>query len=482
MAQRQPVAIIDIGSNSVRLVVYAGRQRAPSPIFNEKVMAGLGAGLRETGELDSESQQRALAALRRYRLLLKHMRVRHVQVVATAAVRDARNGLEFVHEVEAIGLPCEIISADSEARYSGLGVVSAFPGADGIVGDLGGGSLELVEVAHGETKRRISLPLGVLRIERGKSGAKAALEILRGGLKESGLAKAGRGRPFYMVGGSWRALAQVDMAETHFPLPATHHYRMKPRRAEALRRLTQEGGDWEKVVSAARQTSIPVAAIVLEQIADELEPSELIVSASGLREGILYSALRPAMQRKDPLVEAARDAGGGEHRFGQHGDLLHEWIAPLFEDKPSMERLRLAACLLADVAWQAAPMFRADRGVEMALHGDWTGVDAAGRVIMAQALSSNFGREDLPDARLSELAKPEHLQRAHCWGLAMRLGQRISGGVASVLERTRLSADRGALRLNVPRAEESLAGDAVRRRLERLADALDLKGEVAAEL
>ena len=482
MAQRQPVAIVDIGSNSVRLVVYAGRQRAPSPIFNEKVMAGLGAGLGETGELDAKSQRRALMALQRYRLLLKHMRVRHVQVVATAAVRDARNGLEFVREVERIGLPCEIVSADAEARYSGLGVVSAFPGADGIVGDLGGGSLELVEVAHGETQRRISLPLGVLRIEPGKSGAKAALLVLREGLKESGLAKAGRGRPFYMVGGSWRALAQIDMADTDFPLPATHHYRMKPRRAGDLRRLTEKDGDWEKAVSAARKAGVPVAAMILKHIAEELEPSDLIVSASGLREGILYSALRPAMRRKDPLVEAARDAGGGEHRFGQHGDLLHEWIAPLFEDKPSMGRLRLAACLLADVAWQAAPMFRAERGVEMALHGDWTGVDASGRVIMAQALSSNFGREDLPDARLRDLVKPANLQRAHCWGLAMRLGQRLSGGVGSVLERTSLSVDRGTLRLNVPRAEGALAGDAVRRRLDRLAQAFNLEADVAADL
>ena len=482
MPHRQPVAIIDIGSNSVRLVVYSGRQRAPSPIFNEKVMAGLGAGLRETGELDPASQRRALMALQRYHLLLKHMHVRHVQVVATAAVRDARNGPRFVREVEKIGLPCEIISADEEARYSGLGVLSAFPSADGIVGDLGGGSLEMVEVAKGEIRRRTSLPLGVLRLERGKSGAKAALDILRTGLEESGLAKTGRGRPFYMVGGSWRALAQMDMAATNFPLPATHHYRMKPRRAAELRRLAEASSEWTKVVSAARQASAPVAAMLLQHIAEELEPSELIVSAFGLREGLLYSALRTAVRRTDPLVEAARDAGGGEHRFGQHGDLLHQWIAPLFDDKPGMERLRLASCLLADVAWQAAPMFRADRGVEMALHGDWTAVDAAGRVIMAQALSSNFARDELPDARLRQLVKLEHLQRAHCWGLAMRLGQRLSGGVGSVLERTSLSVDGEALRLNVPRAEESLAGDAVKRRLQRVAEALHLRPEVAPSL
>jgi len=145
-----------------------------------------------------------------------------------------------------------------------------------------------------------------------------------------------------------------------------------------------------------------------------------------------------------------------------------------------MERLRLASCLLADVAWQAAPMFRADRGIEMALHGDWTAVDAAGRVIMAQALSSNFARDELTDARLRQLVKAEHLQRAHCWGLAMRLGQRLSGGVASVLERTSLTRDRSAIRLNVPGDEEALAGDAVRRRLQRLAESFDLRPEVAA--
>jgi exopolyphosphatase/guanosine-5'-triphosphate,3'-diphosphate pyrophosphatase len=479
LARRQPVAVIDIGSNSVRLVVYSGRQRAPMPIFNEKVMAGLGSGLGEDGELQPQSMQSALRALKRYRLLLKHVRVRETQVVATAAVRDAHNGPDFVREVEELGLPCEVITADEEAHYSGLGVVSAFPAASGIVGDLGGGSLELVEVDDGNALNGISLPLGVLRVDRGKSGSKKALEILRAGLKKSGLAKAGRGRPFYMVGGSWRALAKIDMAATDFPLPATHHYQMKPSRAGELRRLADNGGDLLRYVSPARHSATPVAAMLLSHIVDELSPSELIVSAFGLREGLLYSQLDNRTRQLDPLVEAARDAGGGEHRFGQHGDLLHQWIAPLFDDHAKMERLRLAACLLADVAWQAAPMFRADRGVEMALHGDWTGVDAAGRVIMAQALSANFGRDKLPDPRLSQLCSAEDLKRAHCWGLAMRLGQRLSGGVASVLERTNLNLSRTAITLCVPHREEALAGDAVRRRLQRLADAFDRKAEVA---
>ena len=479
MNRREPVAVVDIGSNSVRLVVYSGRLRAPLPIFNEKVMAGLGAGLRDDGGLSLESERKALSALCRYKLLLRHMGVKRAQVVATAAVRDAENGDEFVEAVGRIGLLCDVISAEDEARYSGLGVVSAFPGAAGIVGDLGGGSLELIEVGESSTGRNISLPLGVLRVDRGKSGEQAARELLRRGLKEAGLAKVGRDKPFYMVGGSWRALAKMDMIATDFPLPATHHYRMKPQRAAEIRRMAEKGGEWTEALSGARLASAPVAAMLLEQLVEAVEPSELLVSAFGLREGMLYSQLDERTRRLDPLIEAARDAGGGEHRFGQHGDELHAWIAPLFDDPPEQERLKRAACLLADVAWQAAPMFRADRGVEMALHGDWTAVDAPGRVIMAQALSSNFGRDRLPDERLDQLCRPGELKRAHCWGLGMRLGQRLSGGVASVLERTSLNLSPTAVTLCVPHREESLAGDAVRRRLQRLAEALDRRAEVA---
>ncbi len=479
MSRREPVAVVDIGSNSVRLVVYSGRERAPSPIFNEKVMAGLGAGLRDDGALSAESERKALSALCRYKLLLRHMGVKRAQVVATAAVRDAENGEEFVEAVGRIGLPCKVISAEEEARYSGLGVVSAFPGAEGIVGDLGGGSLELIEVGESSTGRNISLPLGVLRVEQGKSGEKQARELLRSGLKEAGLAKVGRDKPFFMVGGSWRALAKMDMIVTDFPLPATHHYRMKPQRAAELRRMAEKPGGWTEALSGARLASAPIAAMLLEQVVEALEPSELVVSAFGLREGLLYSQLDEATRRLDPLIEAARDAGGGEHRFGQHGEELHAWIAPLFDDPPELERLSLAACLLADVAWQAAPMFRADRGVEMALHGDWTAVDAPGRVIMAQALSSNFGRDLLPDERLDQLCRPGELKRAHCWGLAMRLGQRLSGGVAAVLARTGLKLSPTAVTLCVPHREEQLAGDAVRRRLQRLAESMDRRAEVA---
>ena len=481
LAATEPVGIIDIGSNSVRLVVYAGPPRVPTPIFNEKVLAGLGAGLDRSGRLSDDARHKALAALERFKLLLGHMKVKRVHVVATAAIRDAEDGAEFVRDIERIGLSCDVLSAEEEARLAGEGVLSGIPGADGIVGDLGGGSLELVDVSAGGARQGISMPLGVLRLKADEGGEREARKTLKAALKGSALKERGRGRPFYMVGGSWRALARIDMLATDFPLPITHQYRMKPQRAGELRKLLRSSDPrLGSAAAAPRLATSPVAAMLLELLVEELEPSQLVVSTYGIREGLLFSNLKPSLRQLDPLIEEARDAGGGDHRFGQHGDLLDEWIGTLFDDPVAMRRLRLASCLLADVAWQANPGFRADRGIEMALHGNWVAVDPAGRVIMAQALSANFGRDRLPDARLSELCKEQQLKRAHVWGLAMRLGQRLSGGVGSVLKRTSLAAREGAIELSVRRGEEALVGDQVERRLLRLAEALGCKPVIAS--
>ncbi|MEO7240641.1 MAG: Ppx/GppA family phosphatase [Sphingomicrobium sp.] len=479
-ATAEPRAIIDIGSNSVRLVVYAGNGRAPAAIFNEKVMAGLGRGLGDTGELDAGSEAKALAALERFRLLVKHMRVRDIRVVATAAVRDARDGPAFVRAIKRIGLDCEVLSAADEARLAGEGVLAAIPGADGIAGDLGGGSLELVEVGNGRTGAGISLPLGVLRVKLGGGGEKRAAQGLTEALADSGLAKRGRGRTLYLIGGSWRALARVDMIATDFPLPITHQYAMVPTRVAELRKILESPDPkMVKAIAPLRLASTPAAAMLLDHLVALIEPGELVLSSFGIREGLLFSALSKPERAKDPLIEAARDAGGGERRFGEHGDVLDAWIGEVFRDElPAMRRIRLAACLLADVAWQANPDFRADRGVEMALHGNWVAVDAVERVLMAQALSSNFGREKLPGGGLASLVEPAKLARAHQWGLAMRLGQRLSGGVASALRPATLSLAPGAVVLSIAGRERALVGEPVLRRLTRLAASIERSPEV----
>jgi exopolyphosphatase/guanosine-5'-triphosphate,3'-diphosphate pyrophosphatase len=482
---REPQAIVDIGSNSVRLVVYSGSPRVPSVIFNEKVLAGLGAGLAATGELTAESRGRALAALRRFRLLLEQMGVKGTRVVATAAAREARNGAAFLDEIRAIGFEPEVISGEMEGILAGEGVLSGIPDADGVVGDLGGGSLELAAVGGGKVGRSISLPLGVLRI--GQPDRKAEEKVrstLREALRSTGLCERGKGRPFYLVGGSWRALARLDIISTSHPLPITHQYCMAPSRPAELRRLIKslDKADPKSVptLTASRIPTLPAAKLVLSAVAEELEPSALIVSSFGIREGLLYHDLPARERAKDPLIEAAREAGRGLSRFGEHGDLLDDWISPIFDDPPEHARLRLAACLLADVAWNAHPDFRAERGVEMALHGNWVGVGACERVMIAQALFANFGGgRSLPDPAVSALCPRELLERANLWGLAMRLGQRLSGGLAASLERSALTCGDGKLRLVLKRGEEDLYGEAVDRRLKRLASALGCRGELS---
>ncbi len=479
MGHQQPSAIIDIGSNSVRLVVYAGAARVPSPIFNEKVLAGLGRGLDETGRLPAKGRERALAALARFRLLVDAMKVRQLEVLATAAARDADDGPEFVRAVASLGLKCRVLSASQEAELAGYGVLSGIPGADGIVGDLGGGSVEFVEVAGGRPSGGISLPLGVLRLDLAEE--RATRDILREALARSGIAERGRGRPFYLVGGSWRALARVDMAAGDYPLPIVHQHLFEPARVGELRKLLAEPETVAaRTLGPARQATAPVAAMLLDLIVEAIEPSQLIVSAFGIREGLLFKALGTRERALDPLIAAARDAGGSAQGFGELDDLLDAWIAPAFDDPPGQARLRHAACLLADAALVANPAFRAERAIELALHGNWVGVDAPGRVLIAQALSASFGHQALSDPRVASLCDPATLKRAREWGVAIRFGQRLSGGVGAVLERTRLAVDGDALTLHLRRGEDALAGERVKRGLARLAEVLGKAPAAAA--
>lgn len=482
MRTRKPIAIIDIGSNSVRLVVYAGAERVPREIFNEKVLAGLGAGVGETGRISAESWDVALAMLERFKLLIRYMGIRQTKVVATAAVRDARNGPEFVDAVEQLGLECRVVSAEEEAWLAGEGVLSAIPDADGIVGDLGGGSLELVEVKGGLAGRGISLPLGVLRIRPTPGGQKEAAAILRKALKKSDLREKAEGRNFYLVGGSWRALARLDMMATHYPLPITHGYCLRAERVAKLRKLAEHPKPaWVDLISPPRAATMPQAAMILRLLVKALKPKKLIVSTFGIREGLLHADLKASVRRADPLVCAAREASGAERRFGEHGDLLDAFIAPLFDDSPAAERIRLAACVLADVAWAADPEFRGERGVEMALHGNWVGVTATERVMMAEALSANFGRAHLLDDEVMDLCSPGQLARADQWGLAMRLGQRLSGGVGAVLERASLRLTNKKVELRLPRNQQALLAEPVWRRLERLALAMGRQPDAVVE-
>lgn len=485
-------AIIDIGSNSIRLVVYQGRTRIPTTMFNEKVMAGLGRGLAANGEMSRSAMDMAVAGLKRFAALTRAMGIADVRTVATAAVREARNGAAFTDRVaRECGLAITVIDGEAEAHGAAMGLASGIPGADGVVGDLGGGSLELIRVRSSETGgemgQRISLPIGALRLDAVRKRDRRALApFIAKALDRVDWAEEGRGRPFYMVGGSWRALAQIHIWMTGHPLPIVHQYEM-PASAPAtlFRSLSHMDVATLKVVphlSTSRLPSLPGAAMLLAAVVKRLGSSCVIASGFGLREGLLYADLPPEQRALDPLIEAARSEGARQGRFAEHGDMLFAWMDRLFAPDPGFEpaadrRLRLAACLLSDIAWRAHPDFRAERGVDVALHGNWVAVTAAERAALAAALHACFGGgTDAPImATLHRLAPPALLARARSWGLALRLGQRLSGGTAVGLAASRLERDGPAVVLRLGQSHADLIGDAVMRRLKLLGTSLGLE-------
>ena len=476
-------AIIDIGSNSIRLVVHQGPPRLPAILFNEKVMAGLGRGLAATGAIDAAALAVAHAALARFAAVVRAMDVASLRTVATAAVRDAANGPELVAAARELGLTVELLSGEQEAAAAGEGVLSAFPDADGVVGDLGGGSLELVRVVAGTVTDRASFPLGVLRIPalRAKGGPFFERHVGKL-LRQAGWAGRGRELPFYLVGGSWRALTRLDMELSRYPLPVIHGYRLSPaavtRLARTLPRLGKQRLRATPGLSAGRAATLGDATALLGTLLRQLGSAGAIASAFGLREGLHHAGLDCAIRAQDPLIVAAREEGRLLGRFPEHGDLLHRWTAPLFASEPEeRQRLRHAACLLADVGWRANPEFRAERGLEVALHGNWVGIDAAGRAKLAQALYAALGGGGLAPDPLPRLAAPAELRAATLWGLAIRLGQRLSGGLAGPLEHSRLAIDGTTLTLHL--ADRDLYGETVQKRHGALAQALGLAPALA---
>jgi exopolyphosphatase/guanosine-5'-triphosphate,3'-diphosphate pyrophosphatase len=476
-------AVIDIGSNSVRLVVYEGPPRAPATIFNEKVAAGLGRGLPIDGRITDADAERGLAALRRYAILAREMGANDLQCVATAAVRDASNGADFMAGAKAAGLDLRLLSGAEEAAASAYGVIAAIPDARGIAVDLGGGSLELAEIADGKVGRTASFPLGALRLpplrEKGQQYFERAVRRM---LKAEGWPSDLYGSALYLVGGSWRALARLDMELTHYPLPVLDQHHM-PR--AAVRRLVRAakrmGVDELKAISGMasnRAAQVEDAAALLSALVNIIGSQDMTISSSGLREGLLYQALDAKTRAQDPLIEAAQFEGRRLSRFARHGKALATWIAPLFvDDREEDARIRLAACLLSDVAWSANPDFRAERGTEIALHGNWRGIDSRGRVLMARALHAGFGGSDDSFPNMGDLASEAELDRAKSWGLAIRLGQRLSGGLEVPLQKSALEIGPDNLSLILQDGWHDLVGEAVERRLKNLANALGRKAK-----
>ena len=389
-----PVAVIDIGSNSVRLIIYEALTRSPTPIFNEKVLAGLGREVQSTGLLPDDAVEKALAALGRFRALCDTVGVASLWGLATAACRDASNGRAFIAEAERIcGTRIDVLSGKREAKYSALGVTSGTHRPDGIVGDLGGGSLELVDVRGSRIREGVTLPLGGLALQdiSSKSLKKAEKFVRKALAGMPGLA-AGTGRSFYAVGGTWRALARLHMWQTGYPLHVMHGYVIPAREALEFSRLVHRIDPQMlsriEVVSDARRPLLAYAALVLEHLVRVARPKDVVISALGVREGLLYSLLDPRERKRDPLVTAAQDLNVLRSRSPRHGDELISWTDDFLassgiDETAEEKRLRHAACLLADIGWRAHPDYRGEQSLNIVANAAFVGIDHPGRAFLA---------------------------------------------------------------------------------------------------
>ncbi|MFP1643200.1 Ppx/GppA family phosphatase [Pontitalea aquivivens] len=479
------VGVVDVGSNSVRMVVFDGAARSPAYFYNEKVMAGLGQGLAETGRLNPRGRERALAALKRFSLLARGMGI-DLACVATAAVRDAADGPEFRKLAEReTGLRLHVIDGPEEARLSAQGVLLGWPEAEGLVCDIGGNSMELAEVRGGRVGRRITSQLGPFRLQQIKGGRKDVIAHI-GAVMADLADRMGRDHDrIYLVGGSWRAIARLDMERRDYPLLVLHEYRMDP---DSIARTVDwiEKNDMAALrartgTSAARMDLVPLASLVLRALVQEFAPKEIDVSSYGIREGLLYEQMPEKLRRRDPLIEACRHAERTMARMPGFGKKLFAFIQPLFKDAPP-DRVRLikAACLLHDTTWRTHPDYRAEACFDNVTRANMAALSHAERVFLGLALLHRYknSRAGSRMERVFTLLPPDQQQQAEVLGKAMRFGAMFAISSPQDAGALKFHARRRVLELQLTKQGAGLFGEVAEARLQSLANAMKAEAAV----
>jgi len=487
------VAVIDIGSNSVRLVVYEAMARSLVSVFNEKTLCGLGREVQSTGLLAPDAVDKALTSLKRFHALCKIQRVGRVFAIATAACRDATNGPEFIAKAERIcGVPIEILSGPREAKLSALGVISGIHKPNGIVGDLGGGSLELVDVRGHQVRGGVTLPLGSLALQDlAHKSLKRAERIVKSELSEISQLKAGRGRTFYAVGGTWRALARIHIVQNGYPLKVMHGYSISAADAldfaQRLRRLAAANMLANiEAVADARRPLLTYAALVLEHVIRVARPRTITFSTFGVREGLLYSMLPEGERAKDGLLCAAETLNELLSRSARHAHELIGWTDRLvrvvhLRETEEDRRLRHAACLLSDIAWRVHPDHRGEQTIELITNGNFGSITHQGRAFVALSVYFRYaglGEENQPSIRVQQQVPPALLERARVLGAAFRVAHLISAARPGVLPATHFRSEGRKLMLVFEHQMVDLVADRVGNRFKQLARLIGRSGSI----
>jgi exopolyphosphatase/guanosine-5'-triphosphate,3'-diphosphate pyrophosphatase len=480
----RPVAVLDIGSNSVRLVVYERHARALTPLYNEKASCALGRGIAQSGQLAEANIAKALDAMKRFAMVARLMRVGKIHVLATSAVREASNRQEFVSAVEEImQTPVRVLSGEEEAHFAALGVVAGIPGFNGVVGDLGGGSLEFSAIDSGIDTSGQSFELGVIRLQDDSDGSPAkAAQITREQLKDSIVATVAPGSQFAAIGGTWRSLAKLHQVISKYPLHMVQDYVVPAAEMikvceEIVSANSLKSYPGASEVSNSRRELVPFGAAVLSEILKAGRFESVVFSALGVREGYLYGMLDPMERAIDPLVQGAEELSILRSRSPAHGNDLIDFTTQYMEaaglgESASEARLRKVVCLLADIGWRAHPDYRGQQSVDAVAYGSLTGVDHPGRAYLAQTLSVRYdGLKSKWAQSLLPLAGANTAKRAKLIGALFRVAYPMTAAMPGILPRTRFSIrGKNELVLHLPADLAFLNGDHLRNRLGQFAN------------
>ncbi|WP_232820748.1 Ppx/GppA family phosphatase [Thalassobius sp. I31.1] len=475
------VGVVDVGSNSVRLVVFDGAARSPAYFFNEKIMCALGADLPQTGKLSVTGRARALSAIRRFQELARGMGLEQLTAVATAAVREASDGLDFCAEVlRETGLNIHVIDGLEEARLSAQGVLLGWPTARGLVCDIGGSSMELAEVSEGEVGRAITSALGPQNLKAVRGGKKGLKAHIKDGVEELRDAMPGDYERLYLVGGSWRAIARLDMERRGYPLTVLHEYRMTPKSVMDTVKWIEEN-DLEELrartgTSEARMILVPEASRVLKQLVRTFKPVDIAVSSYGIREGMLYEQMPDRLRKRDPLIEACRFAEVKDARMPGFGKALYEFVSPLFKSaNADRQRLIKAACLLHDVTWRAHPDFRAEVCFDNATRANLGGLRHRERVFLGLSLLHRYknSRDGTRFEELFDMLTEKEIRDAEILGKAMRFGAMFSVNKPNDVAALKLFPQKKQLELALTKEGDALLGEVAEARFKSLAKSLD---------
>lgn len=481
------VGVVDVGSNSVRLVVFDGAARSPAYFYNEKIMCALGSGLSETGRLNPEGRKRALAALHRFQLLAHGMDAVPLTAVATAAVRDAEDGPEFVEQVfRATGLKIQVIPGEEEARLSAQGVMLGWPGSYGLVCDIGGSSMELAEIKGGQVGRRMTSPLGPLKLQEVKGGRKGRRAYIKAEVAKMAEELGAQRDRLFLVGGSWRAIARIDMDRLNYPLHVLHEYRMTTKAVRATAKYIRENDASDLrarcSISSARMDLVPLASEVLSEVVGAFHPHDIAVSSYGIREGLLYQQMPQALRDRDPLIEACRFAEAKDARIPGFGRTLYDFILPIFKSaKPERKRIIKAACLLHDVTWRAHPDYRAEVCFDNATRANLGGLKHSERIFLGLALLHRYRnkREGTSFEGLYPFLPEEEQHQAEIVGKAMRFGAMLWLEKDSIPGEFRWFPKKKVLELRLTEAAWPLLGEVAMARLKSLASSLNAELDVS---